>query len=355
MSTWLGVLLQLLLVAGIPVARAEAEPPGVCRRVPLSPAPASATGAAWRTDGKELVIIDGEAARLIRYSPAGRRLGFVERLGMAPYSISSPTQLHATPKGFVVRNEFYYWVWLDFDFKPLRVEGPAGAERIAMLDEVLLGDDQIAGFGSVKKTGRPWLAGLLQVRLRPLRAVELVEELSLASAEGSFHKSLFPTVAAAGSVAYILRLASPPFIQRIAPHKRLRSFPGGFDNLPTLPPLSGPAAVPSVEKALSQATMPIALYGAGRFLFLLTRQPTQQGTTWKLHKIDPEKDRLLGSTTLPTTAFELVLAPGPEKWAILEKDPSDGVGNQKVSNLLLVSKAWVEQGGLKNGATATCK
>lgn len=335
-------------------AKSQADEVAACRALALNPVPESAVGAVWRTDGMELVVTDTAASRLIRYSSTGRFLGLVDQLGMEPYNISSPTDVHATPKGFVVRNQFYYWVWFDHDFKPLKVEGPTGDERVAMVDEVLLSDGDLTGIGSIKKPGKPWLQGLVRVRPGPLRAVEIVEEMPFDTAEGSFHRVLYATVAAAGSSAYALRLANPPFIERVAPRARLKAFPGGFSQLPTLPPLYGPSDAMAVEKVMSQASIPTALYGSGRFLFLLTRQPADKGTAWKLHKIDPEKDRLVGSVTLPTTAFELVLAPGPEKWAILEKGPSDGAGHQKVTNLLLVSKRWIEEDGLKPGATVSC-
>ena len=332
----------------------RARDEAVCHSLPLEPTLESAVGAVWRTDGKELVVTDTAASRLMRYSSTGRFLGFVDQLGMEPYNISSPTEVHATPKGFVVRNQFYYWVWFDHDFKPLKVEGPTGDERVALVDEVLLSDEDLTGIGSIKKPGKPWLQGLVRVRPGPLRAVEIVEEIPFDTAEGSFHRVLYATVAAAGSSPYALRLTGPPYIERVAPRARLKAFPGGFSQLPTLPPMYGPSDALAVEKVMSQAFFPVALYGSGRYLFLLTRQPADKGTTWKLHKIDPEKDRLLGSVTLPTTAFELVLAPGPEKWAILEKGPSDGSGHQKVTDLLLVSKRWIEEDGLKAGASVSC-
>ncbi|HEY4564798.1 MAG TPA: hypothetical protein VIJ36_17575, partial [Thermoanaerobaculia bacterium] len=76
-----------------------------------------------------------------------------------------------------------------------------------------------------------------------------------------------------------------------------------------------------------------------------TRRPASDGKAiWELHRIDPVKDVVSGTVILPTSASELVLAPGKESWAILEKGPLTASVKREIRTLLLVPAAAIEKG-----------
>src|SRR5205085_7051709 len=130
--------------------------------------------------------------------------------------------------------------------------------------------------------------------------------------------AVFVSALASGS-PYALRFDEPSYILDARNARRLNAFPRGFDRLPSLPKNTGEDSAVPRARMIEAATIPVALYGRGTFLYLLTRQPQAKGTLWRLHRIDPKKDTILGSTTLPTSAANLVLAPGPASWAVLEE------------------------------------
>jgi hypothetical protein len=125
----------------------------------------------------------------------------------------------------------------------------------------------------------------------------------------------------------------------------LKAFPSGFERLPKLPKDGGEDAAGGRLRVVDASTLPVALYGHGAYLYLLTReQQPQKKPLWRLHRIDPKKDVLLDSVILPSTATYLELAPGPASWAILEESRG-ATAFLKSEGLLLVATSAVEGGG----------
>jgi hypothetical protein len=90
-------------------------------------------------------------------------------------------------------------------------------------------------------------------------------------------------------------------------------------------------------ETIERSKMPVGLYGWEGFLFVLTREPAQGGgTRWMIHKIDPRKDAVVGSSQIPTRANHLTVVPGPKKWAFLEKGRVQDWGRQRNDRVLFV-------------------
>jgi len=327
-----------------------------CRRVLLADSAALAFSAAWSADGREVVLVDVPGGRLLRYDRDGRFLGSVARPGEGGTEFSKPTQIHATAKGFLLRNSARKWIWLDRAFKSLEsvsAMDPEGYPVFNLADEVLTGDE-LAGFGSYQKSRRVWAMGLLRVGLKPLAVREVVEEIDISSKTGSFHNTLAPLVAQAAGRAYSLRFGEPPYLLGLHPKVRLKAFPAGFASLPALPENQGPQTTAPRQKAIEKSSLPVGLYGSRQFLYLLTHRPEPGGLLWQLHQIDPVRDKLVRSLTLPTTAHSLVIAPGSETWAVFEKGAVLPTGEQPVESLLLIPSAWIESPGAKGPSRLAC-
>jgi len=300
----------------------------------------------WNRNGRELIIADSLGGRLLRYGSQGGFLGLVgpQKAAVGDYR---PNRIHLSRNGFLVRSRAYEWFDFDPDFKLLRRIGPDGPPRLAMFDEALVGDE-IFGFGTARKSDNTWAFGLHRAKLPSLDLIETTEEMPLDSKVGTLYATLSPEVALAGGAPYALRFDEPSYLLSIRARQRLKAFPKGFDRLPTLPPVTGPDSDVPRDRILQKTPMPIALYGSGPDLFVLTRRPASDGKAiWELHRIDPVKDVVSGTVILPTSASELVLAPGKESWAILEKGPLMASVKREIRTLLLVPAAAIEKGNGK--------
>ncbi len=330
----------LLLTQGL---EPDARGGTACRSIALDPAPGPVVSMAWSRNGEELVIADSFGGRLLRYGNQGAFLGIVgpQKATIGEYR---PNRIHLTRKGLLVKSRAYEWFEFDSGFKLLRHIGPDGPPRLAMYDEALSGDE-LFGFGSVRRSDHTSIFGIHRAKLSSLELIETSEEMPLDSKAGTLYTTLSPEVALAGGVPYALRFGEPSYLLNVRAHQRLKAFPKGFDRLPTLPSVTGPDSDIPRDRILQKTAMPVALYGSGSFLFVLIHRPANEGMAiWELHRIDPVKDLISGAVILPTSVPEIVLAPGKESWAILEKGPLTASGKQEARRLLLVPSAAIEKG-----------
>ncbi len=336
-----GIALIALLAASEPRVRAASA---ICHRVPLKPPSGQAFALVWSLDGRELALTDISAHQLLRYGPEGSLLGAVEKPSFVKGDFK-PTEVHATPEGFLIRNSGYDWIWFDRSFKPLR-SVTQGLPRFALFQETLVGKDDILGFGSFRKEDGSWSLGFIQVALTPApKVVKVMKEISYKTKGGDLSSMLIPLVAKAGEVPYALELGEPSSILNLRSGQRLKAFPPGFERLPVLPKNEGEVSAGGRVRVIDASTLPIALYGRGAFLYLLTRERQPQGKSlWRLHRIDPKKDALLGSVILPTSATYLALAPGPNAWAILEESRG-ATAMLKSEGLFHIATSAIEGGG----------
>jgi hypothetical protein len=337
------LVVPLLLAWGL---EANARAGTACRSITLDPAPGPVVSMVWSRNGRELVIADSLGGRLLRYGNQGGFLGIVgpQKAIIGEYR---PNRIHHTKNGLLVKSRVYEWFEFASNFKLLRHIGPDVPPRLAMYDEVLSGDE-LFGFGTARKADNTLTFGVLWAKFPSLELIETSEEMPLDSKAGTLYTTLSPEVALAGGVPYALRFHEPSYLLNIRAHQRLKAFPKGFDHLPSLPPVTGPDSDVPRDQILQKTPMPVALYGSGRYLFVLTRRPSSDGKAiWELHRVDPVKDVVSGAVTLPTSAPEIVLAPGQENWAILEKGPLTASVKREVRTLVLVPAAAIEKGNGK--------
>jgi hypothetical protein len=300
---------------------------------------------AWSFDGQVLVMTDVASHQMLRYRPL--RLSAV---GPPPSYTKEfkPSQVHATPEGFVVRSSAYDWIWFTRDFKPTqRSSSQDIPARFALINEAWLGLNNLAGFGSFRKDDGSWSWGFLQVSVAgpAPKVLKVVKEVSYQTKGGDLALVLTDVSAAAGETPYALQFDEPSYLLNLRTGQPLKAFPPGFEHLPKLPKNDGEASARGRVRMADSSTLPIALYGRGEYLYLLTREhQPQRKALWRLHRIDPRKDALLDSVILPTSATYLELAPGPTFWAILEE--SRGASAMlKTEGLLFVATSAIEGGG----------
>lgn len=126
--------------------------------------------------------------------------------------------------------------------------------------------------------------------------------------------------------------------------RKLTALPTGYRQVPPFPtPSDGSASDEFLFKQVERSKVLVGVYGQGSFLFVLTREPgSNGGTVWKLHKIDPKRDALLGSVTLPTSANHLTLVPTQSWWFAFEKTAVRAGGQQDIPTLLALPTSSVQ-------------
>ncbi|HSS79024.1 MAG TPA: hypothetical protein VLV54_20050 [Thermoanaerobaculia bacterium] len=216
----------------------------------------------------------------------------------------------------------------------------------------------LLGFAVLHRNEKPW-QGYVRLSLKPFELVELIEEVNHNAPEDKVFRLLGEAITSTAGGHFALRYAQPTFILKLAPDKRrLKCFPQEFERLPRLPDLGGFAAAAALYKALENSTAATGLYGRGDLLYLLTRKPSPKGTIWQIWQIDPQRDVVVRSLTLPTTANHVFLAPGSRDWAVIEKGAVKEGGKQAIRSMLLIPSSWIEDPASKalaDGNTVTCR
>lgn len=212
------------------------------------------------------------------------------------------------------------------------------------------------GYGSVYRTGkdvsRPsrmfelgFIKGRVSANTKKFTHIELFDKTEdnqlyllglpyfAANTDGLFY------VRMVGGRASVMRVpATGQKAQEIA-----TAIPDGFYGVPRL---SAKAALQENSTAawfelLEKSRMIAGLFGHGKFLYLLTREPEGEGTKWLLHKIDPMQSEALGAVRLPTTANHLSIAVGPSEWYLVERGEVRDWGEQDIKTLIQVPHSWI--------------
>jgi hypothetical protein len=214
------------------------------------------------------------------------------------------------------------------------------------------------GFGS-KVTGIPqknakrffelgFLRGEVSATSGEFRNVELLE----ATEETDLYLYGFPYFAANDDGIFFVKMTSPrAAIVRVGDVSsgksfyELPAFPEDFRKIPDLDVLSVKAESSAEERfaAIEKSRIAVGLFGQGKLLYLLARQPDQSGdgTEWRLYQIDPNKSETTGFVRLPTHASHLSVVVGRDFWYVFERGPVGPRGEQDIDKVLMVPTRWI--------------
>lgn len=248
-------------------------------------------------------------------------------------------------------------IWLNRTFQPEEAVDPrsdAFAPGLKSVDFgrplVLEGEKVALDRFHYQNSEGAWTEGFGRISWDPIRILELVDRVPHGSPADDLYTLTSNVLTRIDGGVWALRFDEPSYLLRLHPSPaKLSAFPDGFAKLPTLPENRGPESTVVRARALEQTTMPFALYGRGNSLYVLTRRPRTSGTgvLWQLHGIDPVRDRVTHSVELPTAAPHIVVAAGPDWWAVLEKQRVTGVGQQEIPSILLIPSRWIEDPNAK--------
>lgn len=334
----------MLVVLFLCRAPAGGEEPA-CLRLNFDPHPSWAISGAWGADGSELLLADILRGSLVAYGIPG---GQGEEVG----ELSRPTVILARSEGYLVKEPPGRFVFLDheleqtgsIDYQEVEPAKDRDGTRVANILELAVRGSEVVALATLRAPGGVQGA-FIKYRLEPEPGFERLRAADIVTGrEELFYRLTGPAIAYAGESAYALRFRDRAYLEGVTGDpRRLDAFPTGFGELPSLPEPRGAANAAEMFGAVERSILPVQLYGREEFLYLLTRRPKEPGhTLWELHQIDPVEDRLIRTLTLPTTAHHLFLVPGAERWALVEKGPVIGPGEQDIQRAVLVPSGWIE-------------
>ena len=302
-----------------------------------------------------MVLADVGTGQLRLYDEAGRPVREVSRPGRGRLEFNRPARVAALPSGFLVQEPDVKLLWLDEGLVPVRSvdlsdSATVAGERVgALFAWQPVSVDSIFAFGQTVSEGGTWWNGFFRIdglERESETTIERIDEVPLGAAEAELFTFGYPYVAIAGKQPYFLRMnGAARIVEGTADRRRLDAFPERLRKVPVLPPIEGVASVPVVMKGLERARIAAGLYGRGDQLYVLGREPAAEGVRWTVSRIDPARDAVVRTVTLPTRAPHLVVVPGPDRWAIVEKGAVRAMGDQEVPSLLLVPTPWIEEAG----------
>lgn len=325
----------------------------VSLRVPLNLPAGWITSGVWTEDGS-LLLVDAGRGDLLRVSGSG--LDIVD-LGVPALRASD---LRATEKGFILKLRDGRFVALDRQGRLTETLGLLTAEAgkagvQSLVNWVPIGDSVLA-FGDILNPDSTWISGWLQMSLHSPASFNLLRSLPVASPARKLYQLGYPYAASIGSTGYFLTMdgGRPRLltITRVAGGVQQRELflpadllPASGFRLESLPTGGEPADIVARYQALEKSFVPVGLYSQGSNLYLLVRRPMETGQTqWELVRLNPESGEVLGRISLPTQANHLLVIPGKELWAVIEKGSVQAPGTQDVQGLLLIPSRWIEDG-----------
>ncbi len=329
-------------VLAAPVEAPPRSPAASCVHVALDPRPEHAMDAAWRPDGRELVVPDPPGGSLWRYDLTGKLLGRETRPSRSGLGWTNPVAISTLPSGFLLM-DVHRPVWLDAGLQPLRTIDPHAlrmtpAGRLDTFWSWSVAGDMLYAISDIRLADDKWQFAFVAASLRDLTRFRVLREIPLSDRqEIDFYPWRHRQVAVVDGAAFFLAMTAPPRILVDGdPRRWLRAVSADMTR-PALPLSQGLRNLATKFALYEKSAGPVGIYGFDHRLYLLTRHPAATaGTVWTLQQIDPRTDRLERIFTLPTTANHLVLAPGPLAWAVIEEGPVGEGAEQDVHHLLLI-------------------
>jgi len=325
--------------------------------------------AVWFAHSAEIVAVNPYANKLVAISPNGVVRTENRSQTLSAFQEFLPARLEYFQDGYLLASTAsevaaidgkYYARVAKGNFKE-NSDGTATDIR-SIRDMVVLGSDLVA-FGSIgaeqKPDARPdnpgFTLGFFHARIerlpkKPLSFKNAKIFLPLEDQRYYLLGHRYITATADG-IFFVSMGKEAAKLYQYLPSGQLRlltALPATYSSLrPLKSNFTGPLAAEAVFDEIETLRLPAGLYGQGRFIYLLTREPDPQAglgkraTIWLLHQIDPRNDKLLGSIRLPTTANHLTIVPSPSTWYIFEKGRVTGGAQQRIESILRVPADWV--------------
>lgn len=345
-------VLTTLLVAVCFAAPATAAQ---CRSLSLSPQPYWVFSGAWSSDGSSILLLDVARKSLLSYPVDGtpgevvlgsgqvdadrqNQLSLIQKDGTG-FVLEGPNgQLQRLGPGLDTADEIG-WSVVESDQEP----------GLQSLDSWAVSGDQILLYGDYRHFSGSWLSVFAKASLDDLDDLEILHWLPAREPARQFYLKAQQFLTTLHGKGYFLLQTEPVSVWEVdllqEGTESLRQVedvvPQRLRRQVEIPAARGVDSTEAMFTAQARAQSIVALYAQGDHLYLLGREPGEApGNRWSLTVVDPTADRVVRTLYLPTTAPHLLVLPGDEYWAVVEKGEVEAFGNQHVQGALLLPTEW---------------
>ena len=347
------VVLGSLILSGCSLV---GKPEPACRPVEVTEFPLLGGIRGTWMDDERFVLADMHQSRLLVYSTSEGLLRIVNGWENEDLELNfvSPADIEPWADGFADQDRL---LGLDADLRPVRVlwqsdiekgKGKWRGEEVFALSRLVALRDRLYVQASRLSNGEHSEREYAEfgAALQPNRPGGALGELAAwpgFEGERYWYGSLHDLATTGGRAAAVFALRfSPagPFVQElVADGRRLEAFPELPAPMPALP-RSGPEGRDAFYAALEASSYPAGLFADEDSLYVLMRDATGGEPVWDLHRLDPQRDEVVGKIRLPTSAPHVSLLPGRRYW-VLEESTSglEGYFRPPIRFLLLSSAA----------------
>jgi len=313
----------------------------------------------FNSENNQILIADPKSKELFTLDIKSGKMGEVKIPGgLAPSSI---TKIQG---GFLVKDRDDAAI-LNSNYKmtkeKINLKSGGGAALGSLYSNWIASGSTFVGFGSVvnfnpgstkyppsRRFELGFIEGQVSAETGEFRNIQLLE----ATEENDPYLLGLPYFSATSDGLFFVKMTSPrASIVRVqntalgrATLTEIPAFPEDFRNIPDLTTKSsGPVSVAERFEKIEESRMVAGIFGQGKFLYLLTRQPDPEGngTEWLLHKIDPNESRPLDAVRLPTHASHLSVVAGTDYWHLFERGHVRAWGEQDIERVIHVPTAWI--------------
>jgi hypothetical protein len=283
--------------------------------------------------------------KVLRYSRSGQSLGTLPDSVETSLENFFPSAVRSSSAGFLFQLTTHHLVAVDKGYLPLarqdfRAEVPHALSARSLWQWEPIGSDVIS-FSDIN-TGdlndiKDWRAAYLRFPFDDPSKATVLEEFPYDHPARLFNRLGFPYLAVLGNTAYVLRVDD----LRIYKEEKGSLQATGIvlpevTEAPSLPDLFKREDLKPVMAAVENSTMPTGLYAWGKALYIVIRVLNGSATEWKVVKVDPQSNEILGIATVQTSASHLLVVPGQRDWAFVEKGPVRGWGEQNIDSIFFV-------------------
>lgn len=322
-------------------------PSNNCSRMSFVSPPNWVGSAVWGPTDDELLIADPVIGSILTYTLTNPAIELREAKGEFGSPPSPALRIKNGPRGYIVETDGEN-LWslnhrLDQITARLDLSGnrEKNGRRVGALYQWLISGNRLFAFSDVVEQDGRWRTGILELNREGDGGFEILFELPFDDPLVSYYYIGLDYLAEAGGRVYLLLMEKPrPSILQLSPErKRLDILPEKFKRVPQLPAITGSSSYPIVYDVIANSTMPVGLYGFGKYLILLSRSADDNATTWYLTRIALDVLKVDWTVRLPSRAPHLSVVPGESTWAFIEKGQVEALGTQDVLGTVLIPTA----------------
>lgn len=320
-----------------------------CQRVDIKVPLLWMSSAEWISSRAEVAVVDPLQNAVIFINPqtgVGRYMAS-SSLNVTPRDFV-PATIERVGKGYVLKMIDSRVFPLDEKFNPqpsydllTASVGPRGT--LGSLYDFVGAEGFLLAYGAVKVPGAARSKfGFVQIPLEAPARFNFLLEYTV----GDYYLVGNHYLEGGGLKGYFVLMGEKASIYEVSSEgglRKLNSFPHEFSAVPPLQTQStGPGSDEALYRELEGYSIASGIYFQDGYVYLLTRQPSTEGTLWYLYKIDPAHDEIKGRVQLPTRANHLSLVPADQTWVVFERGPVGAQGQQEIKSVLTISSTSVQ-------------